>query len=135
MSQIQKNNGAPVWHINGFDFELDMQDADTLDRYEAAFVKMSENEKKLPKDGKASDRVRAYCNLFRMLYDDIFGAGSAEKILGTSNNARVVNEVYEQFLEFVNSQRSVIADTQNRLLERFSPNRAQRRAAAAKGKK
>lgn len=134
MSQIQNKTGAPVWHINGHDLELDMTDADVLDRYEAAFAKMAENEKKMPKDGKASERIRAYCGLFRTLYDDIFGDGAAQKILGDCNNARVVNEIYEQFLEFVSSQRGIIEETQNRLINRYNPNRAQRRAVA-KGKK
>ena len=134
MSQNEKKSSVPVWHIHDHDFELGMQDADVLDRYEAAFAAMTVNEKGLPKDGKASDRIRAYCGMFRTLFDDIFGEGTAQKIFGDTNNARVVNEVYEDFLEFVSSQAGYITEAQNRISSRFSPNRAQRRAAV-KGKK
>lgn len=129
MSQI-KNTDCIKWEIGGVALELDMQDVAVLERYEAAFAKMGETEKSLPKDGKASERVKAYCIMFRDLFDDIFGEGTAEKIFGSTYNARISTEIYEDFLAFVDGQREYSSEVQNRIVTRFGPNRAQRRAQA-----
>lgn len=119
-----------IWKINDYEFELDLYDADTADRYEQAFEKMAVKEKALPKDGKLSEYTRAYCNMFKELYDDLFGKGAGEKILGDKANIRICNEIYLKFLDFVSEQKSVITEYKNNLNERaarYSPNRAIRR--------
>ena len=125
----QTENKYYVWNVNGHSFELDMQDVENARRYEKAFAIMGEEEAKLPKDGKDSDRILAYCMLFRHLFDNLLGEGAADLIFGKTNNARIMNEVYEDFLSFVANQGAALAETQARMLGRFSPNRAQRRAA------
>ena len=62
-----------IWQINGKGYELDLTDADIVERYENAFADMDSAEKLIPKDGKASDRIRACCDLFRKLFDTLFG--------------------------------------------------------------
>ena len=131
---MSQNDGKTptIWRVNGSEFSLDMQDVTVLERYESAFERMGEAEKALPKDGRASERIRAYCMMFRNLFDDIFGEGSSVKIFGETNNARVCNEVYEQFLTFVESQGEYARAPGRRIAERFGPNRAQRRSNARK---
>ena len=120
------------WEINGLTFELDLDDADTAERYEEAFELMTVEEKKMPKDGKLSDKIRAYCKLFENLYDKLFGEGSGKAILGEKANTRTCNEVYDNFLAFVANQKSESLAFQNSVVSKYSPNRAQRRAAAKK---
>lgn len=131
---MSQNDGKSpmIWRVNGCEFILDLQDVDEIERFEKAIERMDIAEKALPKDGKASDRMRAYCMMYRNLYDDLFGEGAAQKIFGDTNNARVCNEVYEQFLTFVESQGEVASTSRRRITERYSPNRAQRRANARK---
>lgn len=126
------SNANCVWSINDHEFFLDLQDAGTVEHCEAAFAAMGEREKALPKDGKTSVRIRAYCQLFRDLFDDVFGEGSAQKIYGDTYNARIATEVYENFLDFMASQQNALSETQNRITVRYNPNRAQRRAAGKK---
>lgn len=133
MSQKSTTPPSVVWHINGIELELDMADVMVQSRYEKAFENLGKAEKKLPKTGPNSERTLAYCNMFRVLFDDIFGTGTSQKIFGDVNNARVMTETYEQFLEFVQNQGEQLSQTKNRVIDRFSPNRAQRRAQA-KGK-
>lgn len=130
----QTENSVTVWNISGYSFEIDLQDADCIERYEKAFEKMGQEEKALPQDGKASDRIRAYCAMFRHLFDNLFGEGSAEKIFGEHDNARDMTAVYESFLEFALRQQDEVVATQNRIMNRYSLNRAQRREAAKKTK-
>lgn len=37
------------WEINGCSLSLDLEDAEAMERYEAAFDKMAEEEKTIPK--------------------------------------------------------------------------------------
>ena len=59
MSQ-EKNT---IWSINGLELEMDLDDAETLEKYEEAFTEMDIQEKEFPKDGKTSEIVRRYCDL------------------------------------------------------------------------
>ena len=128
MSQNQVSE--TVWTINDLTFNLDMHDVAVMERYEKAFETMEEQEKKIPVDGKASVRSRMYCDLFRNLFDNIFGEGTADTIFGSRYKVKESIETYESFLEFVSNQQAGIEETTNRLVTRFTPNRAQRRAAA-----
>ena len=128
MSQNEKC----IWKINGHEYPLDMQDMEVVERCEAAFERMGEREKALPKEGKTSERIRSYCQLFRDLFDDVFGAGTAEQIFGDVYNARTATEAYEAFLDFMAGQQNALHETQNRVMSRYSPNRAQRRVTGKK---
>lgn len=120
------------WEINGLTFELDLEDADTAERYENAFDQMAAEEKKMPKDGKLSEQIRAYCKLFENLYDNLFGEGAGKAILTDKANTRICNEVYDSFLAFVAKQKNESMAFQNSMVNKYSPNRAQRRAAVKK---
>ena len=122
-----------TWEINGVSLTIDLQDADQMERYEAAFDQMGEDEKTIPKDGKASVRIRAYCAMFRKLYDNIFGAGTSDKIFaGQPTSTDVYDSVYEQFLAFVRGQLVGASERRAQMLQKYRPNREQRRAEAAK---
>lgn len=127
MSQVNTK-----WEVNGKTYELDLEDADTAELYESAFDLMDKEEKQMPKDGKPSERIRAYCKLFENLYDRIFGEGSGKAILGEKANTRICNEIYDDFLNFVATQKQETLAFQNSMVNKYSPNRAQRRAAAKK---
>lgn len=117
-----------IWEINGLSLELDLEDADCMERYENAFDKMSEEEKQIPKDGKASARIRAYCRLFRDLYDRIFGEGTSEKIFkGIPDNTDAYDEVYYKLLDFVTAQRNAAVTKRSEKMSKYRPNRQQRR--------
>lgn len=131
MSQNKTQRDYTVWKINGIELKLDIHDVDTMEHYEDAFNKMGEAEKSLPVTGKASARVRAYCQIFRNLFDDIFGEGTSQKIFGDVNNSTTMLEVYEDFLKFIANQQKQTDEINNRIMQ-FSPNRAQRRAQAKK---
>lgn len=127
MSQVNTK-----WEINGKAYELDLQDAETAELYEEVFEQLGKEEKTLPKDGKPSVRIRAYWQLFVNLFDRLFGEGSGIAIVGEKANVRICNEVYDDFLAFVSKQKQDSVDYQNSIVSKYSPNRAQRRAAAKK---
>lgn len=123
-----------IWEINGVSLELDLEDADVMERYEKAFDIMAESEKTLPKDGRASERIRAYCKLFADLFDNIFGAGTSEKIFkGVPVSAAAYEDVYTSFLDAVKAMKMSSVQRRAQMLEKYKPqNRQQRRAAKKK---
>lgn len=95
---------SQIWKYNNVELELDMGDVDTLERYEKAFTQMEETRKKLPKTGVYSELSRAYCRMFYELYDNLFGAGTGEKLMGERYNVREAEKSYNSLLTFVRSQ-------------------------------
>lgn len=125
---MSQNKTAPAWEISGISLPLDLENADIMERYENAFEVMAEEEKKLPKDGKQSAMIRAYCKLYRDLYDRIFGAGTSEKIFADiPTSAGAYEEIYEKFLDFVREQTVHAAERRAERLGKYRPNREQRR--------
>ncbi len=118
-----------VWNYGNCAFELDMSDVEVIERYESVFNHMEEAQKALPKEGTHSEILRVYCQMFREMFDGLFGPGTAQQLFGDRNNARIMTEAYEDFLAFVNRQVAGLGELQNRITARYSPNRAQRRAA------
>ena len=118
-----------IWEINNLSLELDLENADCMERYENAFDEMKKEENEVPKDGKASIRIRAYCRLFRNLYDNIFGEGTSEKIFkDIPDNTDAYDKIYFEFLEFVTAQRASAAETRNERMSKYRLNRKQRRS-------
>lgn len=133
---MSQNHNPKVWEINGISLPLDLEDVEVMERYENAFDAMTSEEKTIRIDGRASGRIRAYCMLFRNLFDHLFGDGTAEKIFaGKPMSAAVHEEVYMDFLKFVTAQTSAANERRAVLLDRYRPNRAQKRAAIKQSKK
>lgn len=118
-----------TWEVNGVSLPLDLSDADTMERYEAAFDQLAADEKAIPKDGKASARIRAYCAMFRRLYDSIFGEGTSARIFAdTPDNTHSYDAVYCSLLDYVRAQSASNAQHTAELVSKYAPNRAQKRA-------
>ena len=93
---------SETWKVNGCELSLDLGDADVMERYEKAFEAMSAEEGEITDDMKQSEKIRAYCNLYRKLYNRIFGDGTSEKIFADCpESTAVYDDVYYSFLDFV----------------------------------
>ena len=124
-----ETNGK-LWEINGISLPLDLSDADVMARYEDAFEAMKHDETDIPRDGRASERIRGYCRMYRNLYDRLFGEGTAARIFdGLPTSSEVYESVYASFLDFVTAQAEEIARRRAEVFNKYSPSREQRRAA------
>lgn len=93
-----------TWKINGLELSLDIEDADTVEKYEAAMEQLEADFPKDKSDGAAA-YIRAYCKAFRTLYDSLFGDGTAARIFAdVPDNVRKYTAVYGDFLAFVSKQ-------------------------------
>lgn len=114
-------------NILGVELELDLFDADVLEVYE------KENQRVVDRihdngqyEGKSTaDAIRYQCGVVNDFFDSLFGAGTAEKIFKGKNNIKdhmeafgiVAKKAEDSNVEF------------NGVLDKYTPNRAERRQA------
>lgn len=135
MSEPMSQNDK-IWKINNLSLELDLADADVVERYEKAFGKMSSAEQAIPKDGKTSERIRAACKIFYDLFVGIFGEETADKIFkGVPTSIPSYMKIYEDFLAFATAQRDKNRDYLAGVITKYTPNRQQRRTQQRRSKK
>ncbi len=94
-----------LFRYNGAEYEFDARDADEVERMEAAVDKMAEEEREIPKDGRASDMYRAQCDMLKRFFDRVFGDGAGIALCSEKNNIAVHYDAYERFLAFVSAQK------------------------------
>ena len=106
---------------------MDLDDAETLEKYEKAFTEMDVQEKEFPKDGKTSEIVRRYCDLYYRLFENLFGKDNADKIVQKKYHMGQWEEVYASFLKFASLQMNAINARRNAIIQP-TKNRATRRS-------
>lgn len=116
MEQVQK-----CWEYNGQQYVLDLDDANDLARYEAAFQEMQLAEKAIPKDGPASEFVKAYCTMYISLFESLFGPGTAEQIVGGTTNSRLCEEAYDSLLDYAYAQKNATVKRRNTMKAKYAP--------------
>lgn len=111
-----------IWTINGCEFEIDMEDADTADRYLSA-LKVLENADDRHVSN-ISEKIRTYCRTFREFYDTFLGEGTSEKLFaGISDNSRKYDEVFESLLDVISRQRGESEGRMSKISQRYAPKR------------
>jgi len=93
-----------MWKINDKEFELDLTEAETVERYHKS-LKILEKMPKPTKKTLTKDYILSYCKTFREFYDEIFGFPISEQLfVGVPESILKYNQIYESFLEFVKNQ-------------------------------
>lgn len=133
MSQNDKNER--IWKINGLELELDLEDVDEFEKVMKAFEQMDEDEKKLDKVGSMPDFIRQYCDVYYKMYDRIFGEGTAEKIFNGKKNARICDEVWDNFLGWIQAAVRKANARRSQLNKKYMPERDQNRDQRRKKRK
>lgn len=111
--------------ICGQELELDLFDADVMDRFENALedVQKKAEEYKKNQNMSGADGIRAMCGVVNVFFDDVFGKGTAEKLFKGKNNLMVSIDAFAA----VTSESNKIKGQVNGLMNKYNMNRAQRR--------
>ena len=117
-----------IWKYGNYEHELDMQNCETAKRFDEAFQSMKSKADKLNPNGKLHEILGCYCEAVYAFFDGIFGEGASGEIFSDTMNARDCTSAYESILEYVSEQSGKDTAQRYNLIERFSKNRAQRRA-------
>ena len=136
-NEMVEKNTSPVvdntiWEYNGSQFELDLTDLDFAERYEKALANLQERENARSKDGPMSVRIREYDAMIRSLFDDIFGEGAGDAVLGEKVSTKHCDIAFDSLLQFVIKQQAENNRETEALINKYvkyQPNRVQRRAA------
>lgn len=112
------------WKFNGHEFTLDMNDLDDLHRYDAA---LKAQRPALNLGQTEITPVIEYCEGMRRMFDTLFGEGTAEKLLGDTKKTTDYDAVFESFNDFLYAQTKEIAERRQKMLDKYKPNREQRR--------
>lgn len=130
-----------VININGTELEIDMTDADVIDKYEQLVEKVVRDvsEPKQYEGLSTSDGIRLQCQHIDSFFDALFGSGTAKEVFKGSNSLSLHIDAFGKTTQFVKNTRVEIQSIMDkygagRLQDRqqtggASPkNRAQRRA-------
>lgn len=85
-----------IININGIDLELDLLDADVMEKYQNLNAEIAEKIKEPTQYQNLStaDGMRKQCRLIEEFFDKLFGAGTAQRLFGGGNNLRVRAEAF-----------------------------------------
>lgn len=123
---------SQTWKINNLELEFDIFDLENSEKYEKAFEQMSAEEKAIKRDGKMSEFIRSYCDMYYHLFENLFGKETADKLC-KRYNSNEWEQVYGSFLDYVQSQNNEAQKMRASIVNR-SANRATRRANQKKKK-
>ena len=111
-----------IWSINGCEFEVDMEEAETAERYLSA-LKVLENAENRQVSNIA-EKIHEYCKTFREFYDVFLGEGTSEKIFsGINDNSRKYDEIFESLLDVISRQRAESEGRMSGIARRYAPKR------------
>lgn len=116
---------SQIWKpTKDLELEFDLADYEFMKKYEDAFKKMEQSEKRIQKAGAGSDIIKEYCQLFYDLYDDIFGEGTSQKIFKGKYNVSLCDLTYESFLKCAELNAKEVRAIQSRLTNSKKDRRA-----------
>ena len=106
--------------INNVKLEGDLMDADFMEKFEMAMVKMRDSalEAKRQSFPTAAANYRAQCEVVNTCFDEIFGAGTAVKLFGGKMNVMDHLMAIEKVSEWAAGERKALNDLTNRYTQR-----------------
>lgn len=113
--------------INGVELEdIDIFDADTAEKYEIAVKKVQEEavQSKSLEVTSLSGAIRKQCNAVFNCFNTMFGDGTDRKVFGSKVNLMICLKAFEELIVHVDEQQQEV----EKLANKYSPNRAQKRA-------
>lgn len=106
--------------INNVKLEGDLMDADFMEKFETAMVKMRDSALGAKRQSfpTAAANYRAQCEVVNTCFDEIFGAGTAVKLFGGKMNVMDRLMAIEKVSEWAAGERKALNDLTNRYTQR-----------------
>lgn len=122
--------------FNGIELEIDLMDADTLEKFEDLLKRTSDDiaEKTQYEGLRGSEQMRLQCRHVNRFFDDLFGEGTAEKVFGTKYNLMEHMEAFGQAASMVNQMSDEVRAVKDKYNPKRVQNRAERRTKARKNR-
>lgn len=106
--------------INGIKLEGDLMDADFMEKFESSMIRMRDSAqvKKRENFPTAAANYRAQCEVVNTCLDEIFGAGTSQKLFGGKMNVMEHLKAIEKVSEWAAGERKALNDFTNRYTQR-----------------
>ncbi|WP_027631922.1 DUF6673 family protein [Clostridium hydrogeniformans] len=109
--------------INGVELQdIDILDLEIAEKYEKAIESIDDISTKI-EGMKVSESIKAQCNAIFEVFNTMFGKGTDKKVFGDKVNLLVCIKAFEELVEEMSAKNSEV----EKLANKYSPNRAQRR--------
>ncbi len=111
---------AYTFKYNDCSLAFDMDEYEDASRYNAALKKLLTTpcpDRRISQHGY----IQAYCRAIRTFFDDIFGEGAAEQLIGKNQNKRTHDAAYNAFLKFVSAQVEESDRRVNDAIKKYAP--------------
>lgn len=102
--------------INNVELELDLLDADVLEKYEALNQRIVEQIQDRTKyEGLSNaDQMRYQCAKVNEFFDELFGAGTSDKVFGLNSNLGIRLEAFGAVSKYAAETTSRIREVQDK---------------------
>ena len=118
--------------IRNIEVDFDFLDADDVERFENAARRVVEEcANKDKKELSYAEVIREECNIVENFFDNVFGKGISEKLFNGKKNLSDHVKAFEDIVKMKNEKQKDLQST----LDRYQPNREQRRYNQFKGKR
>ena len=106
--------------INNVKLEGDLMDADFMEKFETAMIKMRDTaqQKRSENFPTAAANYRAPCEGVNTCFDEIFGTGTAAKLFGGKKNVMEHLKAIEKVSDWAAGERKTLNDFTNRYPQR-----------------
>lgn len=106
--------------INNVKLEGDLHDADFMEKFENAMIKMRDTAQAAKTAGytTAAAHYRAQCEVVNTCLDEIFGDGTAAAVFQGKMNVMDHMKAIEKISEWANAEKKVLNDFTNRYTQR-----------------
>jgi hypothetical protein len=123
--------------INGVDLELDLMDADVVEKFEDLnkWIVKKIQDPNAYEGLSTADGMRFQCTCVNEYFDKLFGAGTAEKVFHKNNNLGIRMEGFAQVTALSGESKTFMDDLSAKYGSGRVQNRQQRRAEQRKGGK
>lgn len=106
-------------NINGYEVEINLLDADFIERYEKGCEKIKNLSTEKPQEMKMSEWIRQECQVVRDFFDETCGEGTAQKIFGNKYDFMACLLAFQQITDKKIRQQEDI----EKALNKYSPDR------------
>ncbi len=106
--------------------DLDFLDADVLEKVEAASEKVVNECKKAGKAKKESEGVRIQCNAIAEFINELFGEGTAEKLIKNGSNLFACINVFGEVIKAIEQSKIEQNQEFEKLFSKYSVERIKR---------
>lgn len=120
-----------MFTINGVEFDIDLMDADVMERLENAAEKIQKRVVEEKKKGhkKNSEFIRVFNGLTEDFINEVLGDGASDMIFSGSQNMMEHMKAYNGLFAAKDAAMAEVSEFEQNFKNNYSPNRAQRRAA------